>query len=277
MTTGLDWQDVVGRSWAESWALTDRSFAGLTEQLLARLAAEPGDSVLDIGCGAGELALALARARPRARIVGLDLSAHLIAAAQERAGERTLVRFVQGDAATWSEADFVPDLLVSRHGVMFFDDPPAAFAHLHDIAAPDATMVFSCFRSPRDNVWAAGLADLLGLPAGDPAAPGPFAFADPQWVERILSQAGWGDIDFQPVDFAWIAGVGADAESDALAFVSRIGPAAPALRALEGADRSEAEAKLRSWFRQHRSGDMVAFGAAAWIVTARADRRHRSR
>jgi SAM-dependent methyltransferase len=277
MTTGTDWQDAVGRSWAQAWALTDRSFAGLTEQLLGRIAGVPGDTVLDVGCGAGELSLALARARPRAQIIGLDLSAHLVAAARERAGERTHLRFVQGDAAAWREPDFAPDLLVSRHGVMFFDDPSAAFAHLHDTAAPDAALVFSCFRSPRENVWASGLADLLGLPPGDPLAPGPFAFADPQRVEAILRQAGWGQIDFQPVDFAWIAGVGADAEADALDFTSRIGPAAPALRALEGVARTEAEERLRDWFRQHRSGDIVAFSAAAWIVTAKADRRHRTR
>lgn len=277
MTRMADWQDAVGRSWAELYARTDRSFSGLTERLLTRISTEAGERVLDVGCGAGELSLAIARTRTRAQIVGLDVSAHLVAAAQDRTGERGNVRFVLGDAATWSAPDFAPDLIVSRHGLMFFDDPPAAFAHLRAIADPDARMAFSCFRSPRENLWASGMAELLGLPAGDPNAPGPFAFADPQRIEAILRDGGWGKIDIEPVDFAWIAGMGEDAERDALSYVTRIGPAAPALRALDGAARKDAEDRLLGWFHDHRSGDMVAFGAAAWIVSASADRRHRVR
>lgn len=278
MTTKADWQSAVGRNWARTWQLTDLSFSGLTEHLLERIARQPADTVLDIGCGAGELALAIARARPRARIVGLDVSPDLVAAARERVGgEHAQVRFELGDAARWADPKFVPDLLVSRHGVMFFEDPPAAFAHLHDSAAPDATLVFSCFRSPRENLWASGIAELLGLPPGDPHAPGPFAFADPQRVEGILAKGGWGQIDFEPVDFAYIAGKGNDPVEDSLAFVSRIGPAALALHQLEGPAKTAAEQRLREWFAGHRSGDLVVLPAAAWIVTARADRRHRLR
>jgi SAM-dependent methyltransferase len=273
MTNMTDWQDAVGRSWAENYARTDRSFTGLTERLLDRIRPLPGERVLDIGCGAGELSLAIARARPRAEVVGLDVSANLIAAARMRAGDRTRLRFVEGDAATWHDPTFSPDLFVSRHGVMFFDDPPAAFAHLDQIAAPGAELVFSCFRSPRENPWASGAVELLGLPPGDPDAPGPFAFADPQRVEAILAKGGWQRLDCEPVDFAWIAGVG----EDALAFVTRIGPAAPALRAMGEAEREAAKDKLRKWFEDHRNGDLVAFGAAAWIVTAHSNRRLRPR
>ena len=277
MTSRADWQDAVGRSWASSYARTDRSFSGLTEQLLGRIAAFDGDDVLDVGCGAGELSLAIARARARANVIGVDVSADLIAAARDRADERSNVRFELGDAANWSEPGFAPDLIVSRHGVMFFNDPPNAFAHLHSTASGEARLVFSCFRSQRENLWASGIAELLGLPPGDPEAPGPFAFADPQRVEAILGAGGWSQIDFEPVDFAWIAGMGPDPVEDAMEFFSRIGPAAPALRALEGDARVPTETIVRSWLEAHRSGDLVAFAAAAWIVTASADRRHRVR
>jgi SAM-dependent methyltransferase len=277
MTTGADWQESVGRNWARCYAQTDRSFSGLTEHLLGRIGGFAGEAVLDVGCGAGELSLAIARARPRARVVGLDVSADLIAAARDRAGDRSDVRFELGDAAAWQEPGFTPDLIVSRHGVMFFDDPPNGFAHLHGIASGDAQLVFSCFRSSRDNPWASGIAELVGAPPSDPEAPGPFSFADPQRVEAILAAGGWGNIDFEPVDFAWITGMGADPIEDALSFVSRIGPAAPAIAALEGDAKAAMQDKLRDWFSAHRSGDLVAFSAAAWIVTASADRRHRQR
>ena len=277
MTTGMDWQDAVGRTWAQMYQQTDRSFSGLTDHLLGRIAAHPGANVLDVGCGAGELSLAVARARPKARGIGLDVSADLIAAARLRAGERSNLRFVDGDGASWSDASFAPDLLVSRHGVMFFADPPAAFAHLRAMATPQAHMVFSCFRSPRENPWASELAEIAGLSPGDPTMPGPFAFADPQRVEAILSEGGWGRIDFEPFDFAYVAGKGADPVEDAFAFFTRIGPAAAALRERDGAERAVLEERLRTVLETHRDGDMVVFAAAAWIVTAHADRRFRSR
>jgi len=185
MTNAQDWQAQVGQNWARMYRQTDRSFTGLTQRLLERLEPLPGREVFDIGCGAGELSLALARARHGARVTGADISAELVAVAQERAGGRVGVAFEQADAAQWTPPH-APDLLVSRHGVMFFADPVAAFAHLHEIAAPGANLLFSCFRSPAENTWASAIPALL--PAAPPPppgyAPGPFAFADADFVRR---------------------------------------------------------------------------------------------
>lgn len=271
MTDAIEWQGAVGRSWADLHALTDRSFAGLTQRLLDRLAPVPGTALLDLGCGAGELSLSLARMRPQAQVVGLDISPDLIAVAAQRGHNLANVRFALGDAARWSEVGFAPDLLVSRHGVMFFDDPLAAFAHLRDITVPGAQLVFSCFRSQAENPWAADVARMVGQAPGDPDAPGPFAFANPQRVERVLGDAGWRGIEFEPVDFAYVAGHGEDPVADARAFFARIGPAARALRLLEGEARERFATRLEQWLEKHRAGNLVAFAAAAWIVTARRD------
>lgn len=270
MTTGTDWRDAVGRSWAESYRLTDRAFSGLTERLLARIGGCEGTGTLDIGCGAGELALAIARGNPQTKVIGVDVSAELVAAARTRGDTLSNVDFVEADAAHWKPAEFAPDLLVSRHGVMFFDVPVMAFANLRAVAAPGACLVFSCFRSARLNPWASDLAALLKLPEmSEGPAPGPFAFADEAYVRGILGNAGWQDVTLDPVDFAYIAGAGDDPVEDAMQLFRRIGPAAPALRALSGADRTRAESWVRDWVTEHRSGNLVAFPAAAWIVTAR--------
>ena len=269
MTTGTDWRDAVGRTWAENYRLTDRAFAGLTERLLHRIGDCSGQAVLDIGCGAGELSLAVARNHPSATVLGLDVSPALLAAAQQRGADHAKVRFAEGDAATWQDPAFHPDKLISRHGVMFFDAPRDAFRHLREAARPGAELVFTCFRHPQLNAWASELAGLLELPGNpDPTAPGPFAFADEAHVRGILGDAGWRNIVLDPVDFAYVAGVGEDPVSDAVNLFTRIGPAAPALRALDGAARERALGWVREWLEQHRSGDLVALGAAAWIVTA---------
>lgn len=269
MTNAMDWQGATGRNWADEWRRTDRSFAELTARLLDRIAQRPGRDVLDIGCGAGELSHAIAVARRDARVTGLDISPELVAAASARAGENA--RFFLGDAASWAEPGFSPDLLVSRHGVMFFDDPPAAFAHLAAISAPGAALVFSCFRAPALNPWATGIGKLVAAPDApppDPEAPGPFAFAEPDRVRRILEPA-WTDVVFEEADLRYIAGAGEDPVADSLAFFSRIGPFAAALRETLPERRAELEARLTAFVQSNCSGGTVGFPAAAWIVTAR--------
>ena len=270
MTTGSEWREAVGRNWAESYRLTDRAFSGLTERLLARIGGTGEGETLDIGCGAGELSLAIARGNPGVKVVGVDISPELVAAARERGEALANVDFVEADAAHWQPADFAPDLLVSRHGVMFFDVPITAFANLRAISAPGSRLVFSCFQSAKLNPWASDLAGLLHLPAfADSTAPGPFAFADRTYVRGVLDNAGWQEIDLEPVDFAYVAGAGDDPVGDAMHLFSRIGPAAPALRALKGEEQERALGWIHDWASEHRSGNLVAFPAAAWIVTAR--------
>jgi len=273
MSDKREWETGVGKSWAESWQLTDRSFAGLTERFLATLAELPGRAILDVGCGAGELSLALARHRPDARVIGVDVSGDLIAAAKARAGDWPAADFVLADAATWDGDGFAPDLIVSRHGVMFFDDPVGAFAHLHSLSAPAARMAFTCFRSPDENPWVTGLAALIpgGMQRLDPDKPGPFAFADPHRVRLILESAGWSGVRIEPLDFAYVAGAGEDPAADAKAFFSRIGPLAPAMLALPDFERARVAEQLAGWIERHASEGLVAFNAAAWLVTARHD------
>lgn len=278
MTDIGEWQGGVGRSWAGEQARTDRSFSRMTPHLLAAIDEEPGRYVVDIGCGAGELSLALARGRPDAMVTGVDVSADLVAAASARAAGLDNVRFAVADASTW-QPEQAPDLYVSRHGVMFFPEPPAAFAHLAAIAAPGARIVFSCFRTPRENRWASGIASLLpesGASASappptsaDPFAPGPFAFADPDHVRTCLR--GWRDVTFTPVDFDYIAGAGPDAVAEALAFFGRIGPAARAIRVMSEAERPAFLERLANLLESHRSGDVVSFPAAVWLVRATAE------
>ncbi|MCA1662003.1 MAG: methyltransferase domain-containing protein [Novosphingobium sp.] len=270
MTDKREWEGPVGRSWAEEWRRTDRSFAELTPRLLEAIAALPGGDVVDIGCGAGQLSLAVADARPDARMLGIDVSADLVAAATIRAQGRRNCAFALADAATWEPDRGAPDLYISRHGVMFFDDPVAAFVHLAGVAQRGANLCFSCFRSPRENPWASGIAALL--PAGgappDPHAPGPFAFADPRRVAEILESSGWRDVAFAPHDIRYIAGQGPDPVAEALALFARIGPAARAMRELPEDERPAFQARLAEFVAEHRRGDTVAFGAGVWIATA---------
>ncbi len=267
-----DWEGNVGRKWATEWRRTDRSFAGLTDRLLASASAGPVTRALDVGCGAGEVSLAIARNHPEAEIVGLDISEDLVEAARERGSHLANVSFLLADASDWRGSHFSPDLVVSRHGVMFFADPIAAFTNLAKSAAGGARLVFSCFRDRSENPWAERIAALLPDGAEQPSppgAPGPFAFADRDHVQGILAAAGWTGISFEPVDFAYVAGTGDDAVEDAVSYFLAIGPAARAAAGLTDDARAEFLARLRHYLAGEAQRSLVAFPGAAWIVSAR--------
>ncbi|WP_374942167.1 class I SAM-dependent methyltransferase [Sphingomonas sp.] len=271
MTQAADWTGRIGDVWAQEWRRTDRSFAALAPQLdAAILRAAPAGPfrALDIGCGAGATSHALATARFDAEVIGVDLSAGLVAAAQVRPRLANL-RFVVGDAIVAAASIQPVDLYVSRHGVMFFDDPVAAFAAFADAAAPDARLVFSCFAERRANRFAADLLAAMGMdgeaPAG--ATSGPFAFADPAHTAALLAAAGWHGKATR-VAFAYRAGEGTDAVADAVAFFRRIGPVAGLLRDTPAADRPAMEHAVAEACTRRLHAGAVDFPAAAWIWSA---------
>jgi SAM-dependent methyltransferase len=271
MTDANEWLGRTGQNWAEQWRRTDRSFGPLTEHLLGRTREFVFDSVLDVGCGAGELSLAIARGRPQVAVTGLDISPQLIEVARERGNNLANVGFEVGDAAAWQPPEgLAPELLVSRHGVMFFDDPVAAFTHLAAIAAPEASLMFSCFRDRAENPFFTEIGRLLPASDGapDPYAPGPFAFAERDHVSAILQSGGWRAPEFEAFDFAMIAGAGEDPVADAMTYFQTIGPAAVALREMPEADRARVLAAIHEVVTANCRDGVVALRAGLWIVTA---------
>jgi len=275
MTSAFEWNGRVGDVWAEEWRRTDRSFGELSRQLDAAILAAAPDSgdAIDIGCGAGGTSIALATARPRLTVTGVDLSAALVAIAAERANGVSNLSFRVGDARDLPHA--AADLLVSRHGVMFFDDPVAGFAALHGASKPDARLVFSCFRSRADNDWVTMAEAAMGIESAAPAgyAPGPFGLADRDFTAAVLRDAGWRDAQARAADFTYVAGAGDDPVADALSFFSRIGPAARAMADAPPERRAAMRDSLRTALADHLHDGAVTFRAAAWIWSATAGER----
>jgi SAM-dependent methyltransferase len=279
LTEASDWKGQVGEVWADEWRRTDRTLAPVGDALIAAaeasLAGKQAPAIVEIGCGAGTIAFALADRISGARVVGIDLSQALIAVARERGKGRDDVRFEEADASIWEPEDRRRfDAIVSRHGVMFFPDPVAAFSHLRSLCAPGAGLVFSCFRPRAENPWVLALDSILArfvpeLLAGPPPAVGPFALGNPDRVESILTDAGFDEIQLQPLDFDTVVGVGDDPTADAVVYFSRIGPFASLLRELDEARRADAIEQLKAVAAAHLVDGVVRMRGAAWIVTAR--------
>jgi SAM-dependent methyltransferase len=266
------WNEASGRAWVELQEVLDRVMAPFADRLLDEASPGAGARVLDIGCGAGATTLAAARRLgPSGLCLGVDISAPLLAAAEARATAEGLrsAAFLQADAQDHAFEPHAFDAVLSRFGVMFFDDPVAAFANIRRAARPAATLAFVAWRSPEDNPFmttaaVAAAPFLPELPPPAPDAPGPFAFANDDRVRRILDASGWTDVDARPLDVACSL-----AEKELLTYATKLGPAARALREMDAATFDRASAAIRAAFEPYVREGRAHFVAKCWLVTAR--------
>jgi SAM-dependent methyltransferase len=264
------WNGQAGQAWVATQAVLDRMFEPFEHLLAEAVADARATRVLDIGCGAGATTLAVARQLgPTGHALGVDISQPMIAAAQARtAKDGASATFACADAQTYPFEPGGFDAIVSRFGVMFFEDPVAAFTNLRRAASPNAALRMAVWRSPADNPFMTAAervaAPLLpDLPPRRPGAPGQFGFADPQRVRTILDASGWGAIDIQPLDV--VCRFPADRLDD---YLTRLGPVGQALQRADEATRARVLPVVRAAFDPFVQGDEVVFTAACWMIRA---------
>ncbi|KUM23488.1 SAM-dependent methyltransferase [Mesorhizobium loti] len=267
------WNDASGKAWVEMQPILDGVLAPFESLVVDAGYPGEGGNVLDIGCGAGATTLAMARRVGNdGRCVGLDISQPLVTLAAERARVEEVANasFEVGDAQAYAFESGRFDAVVSRFGVMFFDDPVAAFTNIRQAARRDGKLAFVAWRSPVENGFlttAARAAAPFLPPASvpDPDAPGQFAFADGAKVKRILEASGWSSIKVERVDVPCRI-----AEGDLMAYVTRLGPVGAALREVDQATAEKITAVLPAAFAPFVEGGEAGFNAACWLATARA-------
>ncbi len=263
------WNGISGDSWVAMNERLDRQLAPLGDAALAALAPRLGEHVADIGCGAGQTTRQLAEAvGPTGRVVGLDVSAALLAHARARTTAANVV-YVEGDAQIHALPTI--DAVFSRFGVMFFADPVAAFANLHRALRPGGRLAFVCWRPITENplftvpVDAAVAAGIMAPAPTDPLAPGPFAFADAARVTDLLSRAGFAEIRVAPHDER----IGGGDLEEALELGLRVGPLGRLLRE-HPEHAARAVDAVRAALVPYVTPTGVLMPSATWIVTARA-------
>jgi SAM-dependent methyltransferase len=269
------WNGPAGEAWVEAQRILDQMFAPLASHLLDAISSGENLHVLDVGCGTGAVALAIAgQLGPQGHVTGVDISAPMITLARARAQQAGLpvdVDFIVADA---QQHVFLPgslDRIVSRFGVMFFDDPVQAFGQLQRAAKRGGVLQALAWRGPDENAFMTtaerAVASWLPLPPRQPGAPGQFAFADRGRVEAILRDSGWEDIEVLPLDVVCHID-----RADLATYVALLGPVGSALRGpdLDGATRTQVLEVVMAAFAPFIEGDVVTFTAACWEVRARA-------
>jgi SAM-dependent methyltransferase len=274
------WNGEAGQRWADSDAMMERILAPVTEALLAHARLSGQTRALDVGCGGGSQSVRLAQELGGdASVLGVDVSAPMLKIAQQKAQSheqgRARLEFMEADA---SACDFEPDsfdLLFSRFGVMFFDDPQAAFSNLGKALRPQARLAFCCWQKPQENKWAwqplqAALKYLPPPEKQDPHAPGPFAFADPARLQSILGGSGFCDVEIVSHAVQMQFGQSTNLEG-ALADLVNIGPVARMLEGQTDDVKARVQADLEQEMAIYFEDGTLKIPGAVWFVTARRD------
>lgn len=267
------WNGPAGHHWTERQQIQDLVLAPVSRILIERAGIAPDAHVIDVGCGCGATTIEVAkRLGPAGHVLGVDISAPMLARARELAPKDASIEFILADATVHKFEPASFDLLISRFGVMFFADPAASFANLRTALKHGGRVVFACWREPRQNPWLmvplkAAYKHVPKLPEMAPHDPGPFAFAQEDWVRHILTSAGFSSVATEAHDLQLDIAVGRGLEA-AIEGALEIGPAS---RALEGQPehlRDATIASIREALRPMVTDGKVPLGGSIWIVSA---------
>lgn len=270
------WSDQAGHKWVAQQEVMDALLQPVLDGVLARAPLSNGDKVLDIGCGAGTSTMRAAQhIGATGRAVGADISDTLLALAKSRAAGLDNVSYIHGDAATHAFEGAAFDHLISRFGVMFFDDTTSAFSNIHRSLRSGAHVIMATWgaidANPYFKLAALAARNVLGpMEKSDPDAPGPFAMREPDRIIPMLRDAGLKEVQADRQELLLTPPGDINAFADICAV---IGPAEAAMRHFEAsADKRDAvRQSLIDTFRPFETQDgAVRIPAEIIFYTARA-------
>jgi SAM-dependent methyltransferase len=268
-----EWAAARGEKWRDSLEPMESMLSPLDEPLVHALHLTAPCRIADVGCGGGGTTRAIWRQAPVGSVVhGFDISPALIEAARAKTPphERDVV-FSVADVGTAPLPELLYDRLVSRLGIMFFDDPPIAFSNLVQWLVLGGRLTFAAWGPPADNPWITDVrlvaAQFTGIPQPEPDAPGPFRYADVIKLLGLLERAGCAELEVN--DWRGKLSVGGGLppnEAATFAFASLSSFSEQLAQAGEQVI-GEAHRVLAERFAKHKKDGLVYMPARVHIIT----------
>lgn len=272
---GLEfWNGTMAHSWVSQQAVINDVFTAVTSLSLGAAGPKRGEHVIDIGCGTGDTLLAFAKiVGPSGAVLGVDVSAPMLGFAKDRSADAGLgnVSCALADATTYGFEPRWADLVYSRFGVMFFDDPVKAFANIRSGMKESGRLVFVCFRTMPESPWfhvpiEAARPHVPPQPPADPTAPGMFTFARKDRLHGILAEAGFREIVLEATD---VPMHGKDV-AQSMAFITQAGPLPALLEKASHEQRERATKAVRNALAARIGADGRGLHVGLWLVSASA-------
>ena len=261
------WNGPGGETWTTQRDRFNAMLGSIGDEAIARARPQPGEHVLDVGCGTGHTTSDLARrVAPGGSVMGLDISALMLQGARRfNAGHDVPVHFHAADAQTHDFDDHAFDLIFSRFGVMFFEDRVAAFANLYRTLKPGGRLAFACWQPVARNAWVHVPGEIVARhipldgPGKDPSVPGPFAFGAQDRIGEILGAAGFRDLAIEGHETLVLMGGGGSVEA-AVHAVTHQGPLSPTIHDAPDEVQARIRGDLTAALADHAHDDGVRLG-----------------
>lgn len=263
-----DWATARGEKWRKQLSGMEAMLLPVDEPLIRALRLDAPYRIADIGCGGGGTTLKISRRAVAGSVVhGFDISPALIEAAAVRSDE---CAFALADVGTAPAPEEPFDRLLSRFGIMFYDDPPSAFANLARWLTPDGRFAFAAWGRPVENPWMSTIrevaTEVIDILPPDPEAPGPFRYAEDGKLLALLDQAGFGDLDMH--DWRGTLPIGGGmAPAEAAQFALASFSVGDLLAEAGDEAANEVHRSLTARFSEHQQDGVVRMDACVHIFT----------
>ena len=268
------WSGKGGDVWVERQTELDITLEPLGNAALEKIDLTNSNQLLDIGCGTGRTCIDIAQKFSNCHVSGIDISEPMIGRAKNLANEEKILNasfLVQDIQLEPLKADKY-DAAFSRFGVMFFDEPKEAFINIHNSLKDNSPLSFVCWQSPKENPWH-GVASMvlkqhLDLPVPEKRAPSPFAFQEPDYIDDILTTAGFKNIMIEPLalKILWFADQSLD--EAVFNFMSLNPVIAESMKSVEAETKDKITNELSEAFKPFMTDKGLVFDSATWIVSA---------
>lgn len=271
------WNGDGGEKWVGFHRRLDVGLKPFGDKAMDAAKLFPHERVIDIGCGCGDTTFELAhQVGPDGIVLGVDISNIILQQAKNRRA-----RLVQQDNISFECVDAQSnhfgakafDLVFSRFGVMFFDDPNMAFTNIRRSLKFGGRLVFVCWQPVKSNQWVSLPLEIAENhvqlpPPTDPDEPGPFALGESDRVQSILNRAGFKNIEITVFEKQFNVGKNVD---EAAFFLTQMGPASGVISdsKVDDITRERIYIELRDELGAYQTPQGVELNAATWIVTAR--------
>ncbi len=268
------WNNQKGKIWISLENKIDSMFGPLGDEALKALAPASGENIIDIGCGTATTSLKLASLLgDKGSVTGVDISEPILAFARQKVKENSVsnIDFVLADAQNHDFGYESFDAIFSRFGLMFFEDPIAAFSNLLRGVKFGGRIAFVCWADRSANDWIEVSTSIASKflelpPKSSPRDPGPFAFEDPLYLNKVLHDAGWNEISIGNYSLTNIVGKNI---KDAADFLSRMGPMSVPFENSEESLQRKIIHSLEESFSNYATRRGVEMHFSTWIVTAK--------
>jgi SAM-dependent methyltransferase len=263
--------DEMSTGWEERRDWLIEMTGSVNAWIIDQVDPQPGQTILDIAAGTGDLGFAAAeRVGDGGRVITTDFAPDMLDAARRNGEARGLsnVEYQVMDAERMPLGDDSVDGVVCRFGYMLMADPLAALKETRRVLRDGGTLGFAVWQTPDRNMWAAIPAMTLvqrgHMPPPEPGAPGIFALGDRGRLEEVVTGAGLDVSRIEEITFEWRYGAG-----DVWDTINKLaGPIAAAIKELSAQEQQETREAIEAAMEEYRDGDDLVVPAATWGVVA---------